>query len=191
MTFEIKYQTIEKSMAVNFCRKHHSRLPNTQKGPWLFAFGAFFREELVSAALWHNTSARGLPKDWIELRRLASSPDMPKGMTSQFLSYMISVLRKLKLYTMAISYQDVQVHCGTIYKASNWKPTYFSKPRIRNRLPKRTGTNRAYRSDINGTSTASSGKIRWQIWLSKKGKNELNKTPSINTNLCINKTPTK
>jgi hypothetical protein len=62
-----------------------------------------------------------------------------------------------------ISYQDTSVHDGTIYKASNWYVDYISKARTRDRSKPRAGTNRAYRSNLNGASPDSAPKIRWAI----------------------------
>jgi hypothetical protein len=142
----------------------HSRLPMTQSGPWKLGFLAFMGEVCFGAALWHNTSARGLPRDWLELRRLA----IPDNAPMHTASWMLGAMRKwiglnMPDVSRLVSYQDIAVHTGTIYKAAGWEPTYFTKARVRDRTPKRTGTNRAYRSDLNGGLVASSAKQRWEI----------------------------
>lgn len=145
--------------------KWHSRLPVTQKGPWKLAFVAETPTgELVAGALWHNPSARMLPNEWMELRRLAVSPDAPPHTAS----WMLGAMRKWIKHEMPgcprlLSYQDVEVHTGTIYRAAGWEPAFFSKPRIRDRSPNRVGTTRKYRSDINGIPAAGAGKIRWEV----------------------------
>jgi hypothetical protein len=62
-----------------------------------------------------------------------------------------------------LSYQDIEVHTGTIYRAAGWTQVMVSAPRQRDRTPNRKGTQRAYRSDINGANPASAGKARWEI----------------------------
>jgi hypothetical protein len=65
----------------------------------------------------------------------------------------------------AISYQDLDVHQGTIYKAAGWKVGYVSKPRVRDRSKKRVGTDRMYRTNKNGIEPDAAGKARWEISL--------------------------
>lgn len=143
----------------------HSRLPDTQKGPWKYAFAAEWNGTCFGVALWHNPSARTLPQDWLELRRLAIAPDAPKFTATRMLGQMA---RYFKRYTEAprlISYQDVDVHQGTIYRAANWTASYYSKPRQRDRSKPRKGTRRDYRSNQNGVAPDAAGKVRWELVL--------------------------
>lgn len=142
----------------------HSRLPATQRGPWRLAFTAEHGGYLYGAALWHNPSARGLPNEWLELRRLAIPDYAPPHSASWMLGAMRKwIRREMPEVPRLLSYQDTDVHTGTIYKAAGWSPAYYSKPRVRDRTPPRVGTNRAYRSDLNGQAPAAAGKIRWEI----------------------------
>jgi len=160
----IETQKIAAEIARAFIAAHHSRLPHVQRGPWKLAFGAYENDTLVAAALWHNCSARGLPQNWIELRRMAISNAAPRNTASQMLSAMRTYIRRQRGYdTVLVSYQDVAVHYGTIYRASGWTPVAISRPRYRDRTPLRAGTTRKYRSDANGIAPAASAKIRWQI----------------------------
>ena len=153
-------------LARDFIAKHHSRLPYTQVGPWKFAFGVFdIDRTLVATALWHNCSARGLPKSWLELRRMAIANNSPRNTASFVLAQMCRWMRKNTSADVVISYQDVSVHRGTIYKAAGWVPTTISRPRLRDRSKNRSGTTRKYRSDSNGKHPAASAKIRWQLGL--------------------------
>lgn len=61
-----------------------------------------------------------------------------------------------------LSYQDTAVHSGGIYKAAGWTAAYTSKPRVRDRSKPRVGTQRMYRSNINGVETDASAKVRWE-----------------------------
>lgn len=69
-----------------------------------------------------------------------------------------------------ISYQDRDVHSGTIYRAAGWEPTHVSAPRERDRSKLRVGTARAYRSSINGVDPDASGKVRWEKPLSLQSR---------------------
>lgn len=145
----------------------HSRLPYTQPGPWILAFAARTKIEIVAVALWHNPSARNLPKTWLELRRMAVSPNAPHCTASWFLSAMTKWIRKyMPGVTRLISYQDTSVHKGTIYKAAGWFPGAIAKARLRDRSKPRRGTHRAYRTNSNGLSVDGAEKIRWEMALS-------------------------
>jgi hypothetical protein len=155
-----------KSHAAQMTRAWHSRLPNVQDGPWQFAFKCSKDGVTYAVALWNNPSARMLPQNWLELRRMACAPDAPKFTASRFLGWMVRYFREnCPERERCISYQDTAVHTGTIYKASNWTPAYVSKARIRNRSKNRVGTNRAYRSNLNGPDPDASEKIRWEMKL--------------------------
>jgi len=151
--------------AVALNAQWHSRLPHAQKGPWRATFIAKNANELpMAVGLWHNTSARGLPKDWLELRRYAISPDAPKNTATWALARMQKLIASdFPEIVRLISYQDLDAHQGTIYRAANWTPAYFSRPRNRDRSTHRVGTQRQYRSDANGDAPASAGKIRWEM----------------------------
>ena len=161
---DLKFEECPKAEAVAFCREHHSRLPNTQAGPWQFAFRAVDPAgDVVAVALWNNPSARMLPGHWLELRRMACSPAAPKFTASSFLAWMARWFKKHHPHReRMISYQDTAVHTGTIYKASGWEAAYVSKPRVRDRSKPRVGTERAYRSNINGVAPDASAKVRWE-----------------------------
>ena len=154
--------------AVTLTRTWHSRLPKTQDGPWQFAFKAHYQGFTYAVALWHNPSARTLPGHWLELRRMACAPDAPRYTASRMLGAMVRFFEKeYPEREKCISYQDIEVHTGTIYKASNWIPEYFSRPRRRDRSKPRIGTTRNYRSDLNSPRVASAGKIRWAYYLNQ------------------------
>ena len=144
----------------------HSRLPKTQRGPWQYAFAAHKAGTVYAVALWHNPSARTLPSWWLELRRLAIAPDAPRYTASWMLS-------KMRRYFAVhcperdrlISYQDQDVHTGTIYRAAGWFVGSVAKPRQRDRSKARVGTRRDYRSNLNGVAPDAAGKVRWECFL--------------------------
>jgi len=144
----------------------HSRLPYTQRGPWLLAFSADYQGTSFAVALWHNPSARNLPQNWLELRRLAVAPDAPHCTASFMLGRMAKWIRRnMPEITNLISYQDLEVHTGTIYKAAGWSSGWIAQARIRNRSKPRIGTRRAYRSNSNGIAPDGAGKMRWELKL--------------------------
>ena len=56
------------------------------------------------------------------LRRLAIAPDAPKNTASRMLRVMrLLIVRRKPGLKKLISYQDLGVHTGTIYKAAGWK----------------------------------------------------------------------
>ena len=79
------------------------------------------------------------------------------------------MVRRLRVefpeYERAISYQDTEVHMGTIYKAAGWTPAHHAKPRQRDRTGFRAGTRRMYRWNLNGDSPDGAGKVRWERFL--------------------------
>ena len=100
----------------------HSRLPNCKNAFEGFFFGAKYDDKNYAVAWWSKPVARSYNgKDYLELRRLAICQDAPKFTATRMLSQMrkhikISHPHVVKL----ISYQDTEVHTGTIYKADNW-----------------------------------------------------------------------
>lgn len=166
---QLTFGSCDKHTAVEFVRAHHSRLSKCQESPWKFAFAATSPAgQIVAVALWNNPSARTLPGHWLELRRLAASPLAPRNTCSCFLAWMVRLFKKsCPQHEKCISYQDLDVHTGTIYKAAGWVVEYTSKRRTRDRSKPRKGTDRAYRSNLNGVLIDSAPKARWATLLTK------------------------
>lgn len=159
---ELVFEQCQKPHAVELVRLWHSRLPGCQSGPWQYAFRAHKNDVTYAVALWNNPSARCLPPHWLELRRMACAPDAPKNTASCFLGWMVRFFKKTcPDREKVISYQDLEVHTGTIYKASGWQIEYTSKARVRDRSKPRAGTDRLYRSNKNGTEPDAAPKARW------------------------------
>jgi hypothetical protein len=60
-------------------------------------------------------------RGYLELRRMAIHDDAPKNTASRMLRVMRLLIKKERPDTMRlVSYQDTEVHKGTIYKASGW-----------------------------------------------------------------------
>ena len=105
----------------------HSRLPKYRVGcrpkqhSWV-SFAAEYKNIYFAIAIWSHPNNRFLDDGYtLELRRMAISPDAPKNTASRMIKIMLIEIKKLgpKL-ARVISYQDKDVHKGTIYKASGW-----------------------------------------------------------------------
>ncbi len=110
----------------------HSRLPRFGTGfvrdqPFL-CYAAHFQGYVYAVAIWSNPVARNLPQqEWLELRRLAISSDAPHCTASWMLGRMRRLIaRGYSCITRLISYQDTEVHTGTIYRAAGWTAAYQS-----------------------------------------------------------------
>lgn len=142
----------------------HSRLPVTQASPWMLAFVAIHNGDLYGGALWNNPSSRMLPNDWLELRRLAVPDYAPPHTASWMLGAMRRWIRCNRPdVPRLLSYQDTEVHTGTIYKAAGWDLAYSPRSIRRNRGDVRIGTQRLYRTSLNGTAPDAAVKVRWEV----------------------------
>lgn len=161
---ELRIIEISKVKAIELNRIWHSRLPSYKTGfcsNATICYGAKFKNIYYAAAIWSNPVARNLPqKEWLELRRLAISPDAPKFTATRMLSKMAKDIRsKFKGIYVLVSYQDINVHSGIIYRAGNWTPDHihaggtWNRPNSKNQC----GTPRT-RPDLN---QATGPKQRW------------------------------
>lgn len=151
--------TLDKAMELNAL--WHSRLPVTDKSNLvrsreLVCFGAECDGVFYASAIWSSPVARLLNgRNWLELRRLAISDDAPPNTATRLLRVMRGmVTKRFPHITALISYQDTDVHAGTIYKAAGWIPTYKNQGRP---------WDHAKRS--RGAAVATGKKIRWQYAL--------------------------
>tara|TARA_Y100000310_G_scaffold76450_2_gene72936 strand:- start:41 stop:586 length:546 start_codon:yes stop_codon:yes gene_type:complete len=107
----------------------HSRLPyihwsNVVRNIHYVCYVARYDGHPLAVGIWSTPVAGNRLKDGrrlLELRRLAVCAEAPKFTSSWMIGVMVKLIRKkfpdvIKL----ISYQDTEVHQGTIYKASNW-----------------------------------------------------------------------
>lgn len=156
--------------AVPLVWRWHSRLPRCQWGPWTQVFRGHIGDKTYVVALWNSPSARTLPSQWRELRRLAAAPDAPRNTNSRFLGWMARwFITHVPACDKLISYQDTAVHTGTIYRAAGWTAEHITMCRSRNRTGWRPGTRRLYRSNMNGNEVDAVPKIRWSKTLVRPG----------------------
>lgn len=131
-------------LACTLNKQWHSRLPeidwsNVTRNRHYICFGAYYKGEWYAVGIWSSPVNQAFNMDkTLELRRLAICKEAPPNTASRMISVMIKVIRKhLPSIERLISYQDNEVHLGTIYKASNWIPTASVKYRAWNKTRKR------------------------------------------------------
>lgn len=116
-------------------------------------FAAVFDGQIYAVAAWSNPVARSLPqRTCLELRRFAIAPDAPRNTASRMLAWMTRHIRaNHPRIDTVISYQDADVHIGTIYRAAGW-------------TPRKVGGGGAWsnRQRFNRTAVRRPNKIRWQ-----------------------------
>jgi hypothetical protein len=126
---DMKVLSIGVDQAMQYNELWHSRLPKTQKGnltrnKHFIFYGAEFKDHCFASAIWTTPVANNRLSEneiWLELRRLAVAPDAPKFTATWMIAKMIKAIKiKHPEITKLISYQDTDVHTGTIYAASNW-----------------------------------------------------------------------
>jgi hypothetical protein len=129
-TSALKLEIVEinRYKAAELNKLWHSRLPIYNTGfclNSLVSYGAIYDNKYYAIAIWTNPVAAALPqKEWLELRRMAISNDAPKNTASRMLAIMTMLIKKkFPLVSRLISYQDAEVHNGTIYKAAGWTAT--------------------------------------------------------------------
>ncbi len=143
---QLELRVIPAKLACELNRVWHSRLPkidwtNIVRNPPYLCLMATYGERIYATAIWSGPVGRGQGGNVLELRRLAIAEDAPKYTASWMLGAMKRlIINKYPEITKLITYQDLEVHSGTIYKASGWVPTRkvngrsWSKPK-RKRSP--------------------------------------------------------
>lgn len=126
---QLRFSTTDTTTAMQLNALWHSRLPRTHKGniernKRCRMYVAEFENRYYATAIWTDPVAANRLKDgWLmlELRRYAISPNAPKNTATRMMSWMVKdIKRRYPELVKLISYQDCDVHTGTIYKASGW-----------------------------------------------------------------------
>ena len=162
-TLQLHFQEISRDLFRMCNKKWHSRLPLVGSSGFIVCYGAEYEGNIFAVAAWSNPVARLLPqKTWLELRRLAICEDAPKNTASRMIGWMIRDIKaRMKYIDKLISYQDLDVHKGTIYLATNWTKAknYVS----RSRGWTRDGWNNRKRKGR--TNQAVAPRMRWEYEL--------------------------
>lgn len=126
---QLEIGTIPIRRAIDLNRKWHSRLPEITNRQACLAFGAVFDGAYYATAIWGPPIAREYNgRGYFELRRMAIANTAPRYTASRMLRVMRLLLGKLRPdVCKLISYQDTEVHAGTIYRAAGWKPIGIKK----------------------------------------------------------------
>ena len=105
----------------------HSRLPkihwsNVTRNRYYVCYGFSYMGVLIACAIWSSPVNQSFDiEKTLELRRMAISDLCPKNTATNLIARMINDIKtRFVLVDKLISYQDTEVHHGTIYKASNW-----------------------------------------------------------------------
>lgn len=156
-------EAVPMRLAQKLNAKWHSMLPRTDLGNLLcgntsIAYGALFDGRWFAVAIWSQPIIAAMcDGQTIELRRLAIGPDAPRNTASRMLAVMRKLIRKeFPAMRKAISYLAVDVHSGTIYKASGWKPVGEIVDARPQRLP-------GSKQRATGPLQTTSRKQRWEI----------------------------
>ena len=156
MDFNLSECHVDLAMHLN--DQWHSVLPDTVKSNLLrnkrkVFYVLEYDGRYYAAAIWTDpVAANRLSFESLELRRLAIADDAPKNTATRMLALMRrDIKNRWPELQKVISYQAVDHHHGTIYKADNW-------------VPANTGTNVEWSTKTrkrNALQTTSK-KIRWE-----------------------------
>lgn len=156
---------IDMRTAAELNRNWHSMLPRTDLGNLLcgnmsVAYGFAYEDWYYAVAIYSQPIIRSLcDGTTIELRRLAICVTAPKYTATRFMALTRKMLRrKFPQLRKIVSYQAVDVHAGTIYKAGGWKiagKIVDARPQRPPGSPQRA----------TGPLQTTSRKVRWEIGL--------------------------
>jgi hypothetical protein len=128
---QLRFEKIDVPTACSLVALWHSRLPNITPVTITMgihaAYVAIYDGHFYATAIWSPPVARLL---WdadrcLELRRMAVSDQAPTNTASRMLGFMVRDIKKVfPSVVRLLSYQDTEVHKGTIYKATGWLPVH-------------------------------------------------------------------
>ena len=158
---QLQFRVVSKDIFSKLNSLWHSRLPKVGASHFRVCYCAEFSGVFFAVAAWSNPVARLLPQqEWLELRRFAIADDAPKFTASRMLGWMRRDIRKrFPDVARLISYQDLDAHSGTIYKASGWREAENYKPRARGWI------GWGSRPRIGRTNQAVAPRMRWELTL--------------------------
>lgn len=156
---QLRFGECDMGTAKALNRLWHSRLPKFRRPTCRVSYIAESDGIYYATAIWTNPLARMLPQtEWMELNRMAIAPDAPKNTASRMLGWMIRDVRKrFPNVVRAISYQEVDHHTGTIYRAAGWIATERSEGGEWNTASKpranvvRSGPKQRWEKSVNGS----------------------------------------
>ncbi len=159
---QLSFEVIRAQTACLLNSQWHSRFPqidwsNVVRNRRYVCFGARFEGQYFAVAIWSSPIAANRLKDGhllLELRRMAINDKAPKNTASRMLSWMKKDIKKrFPEIVRLISYQDTEVHHGTIYKAAGWHIASENKKFI----DWTTGSRKR------NSAQSEAAKIRWEV----------------------------
>ena len=131
---QLEIVKVDYKTAAMLNEKWHSRMPKIgMAGCCKPCFAAVCGGIYYAVAMWSRPVAANRIKggeQCLELRRMAVSGDAPNNAASRMLRVMKDIIRRERPdIVRLISYQDTEVHHGTIYKAAGWQAVLVSKYR--------------------------------------------------------------
>lgn len=164
-TLQLRFCAIPRARFRDLNESWHSRLPKIGASQFRVCYGAECGGIWYAVAAWSNPVARLLPQlTWLELRRFAIAEDAPPNSASRMLGWMRRDIRgRFPGVERLISYQDLESHQGTIYKAAGWHTAENFKPRARGWIgwgnnPRKGRTNQAV-----------APRMRWESVIPQRG----------------------
>lgn len=159
---QFSIERIEQKRAVELNKLWHRTQPIITNYWYCRCYAAVFNGIIYAVMFWSIPVARRLNhKGYYELRRFAIASDAPRNTASWMMAKIEKVILKEKPeVTTLISYQDTELHYGTIYKASNWVPVGQAEG-------DGAGWGRGWKSRVREGSKAQGDKIRWEKKLKK------------------------
>lgn len=156
---QLRFSAVDEETFKTLNSQWHSRLPKIGNSHFRICYCAQFNNIFYAVAAWSNPVARLLPQlTWLELRRFAIAEDAPRFTASRMLGWMArDINKRFPEVERLISYQDLNVHTGTIYAASNWKRAENFKPCARG------GTGWGNRPRKGRTNQAVAPRMRWEF----------------------------
>jgi hypothetical protein len=126
-----------------------------------------------AVAIWSSPVAANRLKNGetaLELRRMAIAQDAPENTASRMLRIMRQIIaRELPHIETLLSYQDTEVHKGTIYKAAGWQAVACNE-----------GTDWTTSKRKRNTAQSLAAKVRWEYSM-RKPANEPHELPPNKT----------
>lgn len=162
---QLRFDQSDVRTALDLNQLWHSVLPNLSAGnvkgggPLHVCYTAEYDGGYYATAIWSSPIALNRMKwdgdEVLELRRLAIADNAPKNTATRMLGWMARDIRKrFPSLVVLISYQAVDHHAGTIYKASGWKPGPV--------IPFRP---HEYKQGRGAPTQTASDKVRWELHL--------------------------
>ena len=159
---QLHFEVIRAQTACILNARWHSRFPqidwsNVVRNRHYVCYGARFEGQYFAVAIWSSPIAANRLKDGqflLELRRMAIEDQAPANTASRMLSWMKKDIRKkFPEILRLISYQDTEVHSGTMYQASGWSLVQTLNKQIE------WNTKDRKRNEIQSTAP----KVRWEM----------------------------